>query len=86
MRNAALLQNPDSLVDRVTLADSAKVDTHAGTFELHGSRLWIKQHMPIVDAGQRLVDLCLIRVNVASVIVQVANTRVGDVEGAIGYP
>ena len=82
MRDAPRLQDRDAGVDRVTLGDSAEVDANAGLQESHGRRHGIDDHVPPVHGGQRRLDLGLGRVLVLAIVVEVADARVGDVEGA----
>ena len=69
----------------VALADAAEVDAHARRVEeAPCALLGIEQHVAVVDARQRRLDLGLGRVGRARVVVQVADARVGDVERAFG--
>ena len=74
----------DAAIHRVALADAAEVDAHAGPLEAHRVRRLIEMQVPPVDAGQRAADLRFGRLHVQPVVVEIADARVGDVEGALG--
>ena len=77
------LQDRDAAIDGPALGDAAKVDAHAGSHELDGAGLAIHAQLPVVDARQGGRDLCVAGVQVSAVVVEVADARVGDVEGAV---
>src|SRR5881275_3272773 len=82
--DAARLEDLDTPIDRVSLADAAQVDTHAGMLEAHRVMLLIEQHVAPVDRRQGFPDLRFGRMDVAPVVVEIADARVRDVEGACG--
>ena len=81
-RVTARFQHVDAAVHRIALGDAAQIDAHAFLRELHGLILGVEQHVTIVDRGQGLVDLRLVRTDVLAEIVHVADAGIGDVEGA----
>ena len=82
--DAASLQDRDAAIDGMTLADAAEIDAHAGLREAHGVLRLIEHDVPIVDAGQRGLDLLLVRAHVLPEVIQVADARIRDVERAVG--
>src|SRR5205807_2830264 len=84
MLDAARPEDFNTAIDGVPLADAAQVDTHAGMLEAHGVMLLIEQHVAPVDRRERLLNLRFGRMDVARIVVEVADARVGDIEGACG--
>ena len=82
--DAARLEDVDAAIDRVAFADSAQVDAHARMLEAHRVVRLIEEHVAPVDRRQRVLDLRLGGMDVLGVVVEVADARVGDVEGAFG--
>src|SRR5437879_3125208 len=81
--DAARLEDLDTAIDRVSLADAAQVDTHAGMLEAHRVMLLIEQHVAPVDRRQGFPDLRFGRMDVAPVVVGIADApRAGS--GAAG--
>src|SRR5258707_5195749 len=60
----ARFQDIDAAVDRIAFGDAAQIDTHALPGKLHRLILSVENHMPIVDCGQRLGNLRLVRPDV----------------------
>ncbi len=56
MLNAARLQDADAAIDGVSLGNAAEVDAHAGLREPHAVVLLVEDEVPVVHAGQGLLD------------------------------
>ncbi len=80
----ARLQNPDSMVDRVTLADATQVDAHPFVLETDAVMQRIEQQILVIDGRQGGLDLRLRRLDVFREVVQVPDAGIRDVERALG--
>ena len=69
----------------MALGDPAKVDAHARLEEAHRGSSEVHDYVPPVDGRERCLDLCLGRVSAGAIVVEIADARIGDVEGTPGH-